>query len=55
MVDLARRTSATLKVHNILMTEPAFRWPRWACIRVNEPSSLELGKHYNFNPERFGT
>ena len=43
MVDLARRTSAILKVHNILMTEPAFRWPYWARIRANEP--LELSKH----------
>ena len=41
-LDLAKTTSAILKVHNILMNEPAFRWPHWARIRTDEP--LELSK-----------
>ena len=40
MVHLARSTSAVLKAHNILMTEPAFRWPYWARICAMNPWNL---------------
>ena len=42
MIDLAGSTSAILKEHDILMTEPAFMWPYLARICSNEP--LELSK-----------